>query len=348
MKHILLRSVSLVLGTLVAAQLYAGPIEGIREESSVGFDFAYYPGDQKGYGVSDGAFAPISYDVIEGSGATGERDLGSSVGGVELKGYYTHRWIIPALRWSSGALAGGNNVTVQSTTGLSPISVTQQLRLTVTPVALFQVTGGATAGTGWNAQIFDGLGSVDPVTGEVDDASFEGVVFQAFAGATVQFDLAAVVPGEWNHVVAVWSPEWTFQSLSGIGENDAWSFEADGGDNYRGWTQENTLFLGYQPPDMALKTTGLLLETKKMVGASVDRGEALAPVDWDPGFRSVQLAVVLNFGFGEGHSLTVLPQLSRERLATDETIFNAAVQSRETVGAYQDFYRVAVSYRRAL
>lgn len=324
----------------------------VTTTSSVGFDMAYYFADQQGFGLSDGEFAPITYQVREpddGSVDDGERALGGSWGGLEPKAYYTHSWRIPALQWSDGPLAADNNVSIRSQTGVSPISVTQDIRAVVTPVAVLQFTAGTTLGTGWNIQIFDGLGLVDETSGEVDPASFEGLVVRSYVGGTFQFDLAAVFPGEWNHVVTVVSPQWTYNLLTTAGSDEAWSFEADSGANYNGWTYRTTAFLGYQPP-LALNTVGVLYEGTQLVGAAVERARDAAPADFDPGFRDDRLSLVTNFGFGDNqqHSLTIVGQFRRNRLASEDTIFLQGVQRRETVGGYWDFYRVAVQYRLAL
>lgn len=336
----------------MATLVVAPAVAEVEQQRSTGFDFAYYPGDQQGRDVSDGGFAPLSYQVAEPDGGVGDgqRSLGTTWGNVELKGYYQHSWIIPALRWSDGALAANNNVTIRSTTGVSPISFTQEVRAIATPVALLQFFGGGLVGTGWNLQLFDGLGTVDTTNGEVDPGSFEGVVLRGFVGGTFQFDLAAVVPGEWNHVVTVISPQWTYSTFTGAENNQPWTFEADDGTNYNGWRYKTTAFLGYQPPLPRLRTIGLLYEGEQTVGAALDHARETAPADFDPGFRTDKLGLVMNFVLGdeELHSLTVLPQLQRNRLPSDATIFNDGAQRRETIGSYWDFFRVAVQYRYTL
>ncbi|MFW5696052.1 MAG: hypothetical protein ACOCYB_12850 [Alkalispirochaeta sp.] len=343
--------VAVLLGLGLTGLVYSQDAE-IEQVSSVGFDFAYYPGDQEGSGVTDGGFAPLSYQTVEpdGGAADDERVLGTTWGNVELKGYYQHAWIMPALRWGDGALSANNNLTLRSTTGVSPISVTQEVRAVLTPIAFLQFTAGGLVGTGWNLQIFDGLGEVDLSDGSVDDGSFEGAVLRGFLGGTFQFDFAAIFPGEWNHVVTVFSPQWTYSALTGAEADVAWSFEADDGTNYRGWEYKTTAVLGYQPPWEAVSIVGVLYEGERLIGNAVDRARAAAPEDFDPGFRTDRLALLANFALGEErrHSLTVLPQFQRNRLPSEETIYNEGVQRRETVGSYWDFYRVAVQYRFAL
>ncbi len=340
-----------LLAIMVAVPLTA-QAPRIEQTSSVGFDFAYYPGDQEGYNVSDGGFAPLSYTTVEpdGGAADDQRELGTTWGGVELKGYYQHSWIVPTLRWSDGPVAAGNNVTVRATTGVSPVSVTQEVQAILTPIAFLQFTAGGSIGTGWSLQTFDGLGEVNMTDGSVDSSSFEGAVVRGFAGGTFQFDLAAIFPGEWNHVITAFSPLWTYSTLTGADRDRAWAFEADGGTNYRGWKFKTTAVLGYQPPGDALTIVGILYEGDRLIGDAVDRARAAAPADFDPGFRTDRLALLANFALGDEqrHSLTVLPQFQRNRLVGETTIFNAGAQRRETVGSYWDFYRVAVQYRYAL
>ncbi|MEX2444115.1 MAG: hypothetical protein WD492_10940 [Alkalispirochaeta sp.] len=275
-----LRGLSLVVvGALgiagAAPSLAAEEMEQIR---SLGFDATYQVGDQQGVGVDDGGFAPISYAVRESPYAdgSGTRPVGTGWGGVEFKAFYEHRWVIPALRWGSGKLFADNNISVRSRTGVSPISATQEIRITATPVAFLNAYAGASIGTGWNVQVFDGLGEVDPDTGEIDDASFPGAVVRAFTGGTLQFDLAAVFPGEWNHVVTVVSPQFTYSALSSAGSAAAWSFENDEGTNYNGWTRHLTAVLGYQPPFPIVGTVDVLFESEQLVGSAVDRAEESA------------------------------------------------------------------------
>ncbi len=57
--------------------------EGVERSTSLMIEGAYYFDDNRGYGVSDGGFAPISYTPVEPTGFTPigndeGRDLGSS------------------------------------------------------------------------------------------------------------------------------------------------------------------------------------------------------------------------------------------------------------------------------
>ncbi len=321
----------------------------IEQTQSIGFDSTYQVGDQQGFGVSDGAVAPISYEVREpeNPSAPGSRSLGTTWGGAEFKAMYDHQWIVPALRWTPHRLFADNNITIMSRTGISPISATQALRVTATPVALLKVYAEASIGTGWNLQVIDGLGEVDPDTGEIDDRSFPGVVTRGALGGTFQFDLAAVFPGEWNHVVIALTPQFTYSALSSVDGGTAWSFENDEGDNYNGWSRQFTTILGHQPPYPSVSTVGLLYESEQLFGTAVDQAEETASANFEAGFRTDRLGLLIDLRLGSSrrHAVTVVPQIQRNRLVSEATVFKAGLQRRETVGSYWDFYRVVLQYR---
>jgi hypothetical protein len=143
------------------------------------------------------------------------------------------------------------------------------------------------------------------------------------------------------------SPRFTYGVLSSVDPTTAWSFENDAGVNYNGWSRQVTAVLGYQPPIPAVGTLGLLYESEQLLGDALERAEESASGDFEPAFRTdrVGLLIRLRLGDNGAHSLSVIPQIQRNRLPSDSTIFNASVQRRDTVGSYWDFYRVAAQYR---
>ncbi len=70
--------------------------EGVERSTSLIIEGAYYFDDNKGYGVSDGGFAPISYTPVEPIGFTPSgndegRDLGSGWGSAEAQVLLNHK-----------------------------------------------------------------------------------------------------------------------------------------------------------------------------------------------------------------------------------------------------------------
>jgi hypothetical protein len=105
-------------------------------------------------------------------------------------------------------------------------------------------------------------------------------------------------------------------------------------------------FLGYQMPWM-LDTAGVLVETRQNLGYVRD----LSPMDsggWGSDHVEITLSPLLNFAFSDSGSLTILFEFRRERLYDEPSIFANYFRNREAVGAYWDFYRIALSYTRML
>jgi hypothetical protein len=123
---------------------------------------------------------------------------------------FAARWKIPFLQGES-PLTSGNNIALKFDANLSPISagLAGDAVLTVAPFLSFTV--GAMTGTGWNYDLFGkvplvGIGlnrkmnDGDPKD-DVSGNGLDGAVWNVHAGNTLQFDFAAILPGDWNHVV---------------------------------------------------------------------------------------------------------------------------------------------------
>ena len=342
------------LAALMVAALLAAPLRGsadgapgIERSTSLSIDGAYYLPDHEGYGVTNGGFAPITYSPLAAPpGYTltppdEGRSLGSSWGPAEIQVKLRHTIKVPFLT-GSGPLTAGNHAAFSITGALTPVSARLELGATLTPVAFLNLYAGTMIGTGWNIGLFDGLGLNADGTGIPDPRSFPGIVITPWAGGTFQFDLAALIPGDWNHVVTVLSPRLRYSWFSGAQRGQAWMWEADEGENFNGWKLLGSYFLGYRMP-LVLDTVGLLLEAERHLGYAAGLSR-MAGGGWGSDFTYLTLGSVTNFALGERSSLAVLLQFQRERLYSEDSIFDAYYQTREYAGAYWDFYRVAFSY----
>ena len=330
---------ALVLSTTAGA-------EGVERSTSFSIEGAYYLPDNTGFGVSDGGFAPITYTPEENPGYTFDagidegRDLGSTWGPAEIQFLLTHRIRVPFLV-GSGALTSGNNATFSFTGALTPVSTRLEARVNLTPIAFLDFYAGAMVGTGWDIGLFNGMGAVED-TGTAESASFGGVVTESWVGGAFQFDLAALVPGDWTHVVTLVSPKLQYAWYSGADKGQPWTWEADNGENFNGFMFYGTYFIGYQMP-LALDTVGILVETEQNLGYVKDL-DATEGKDWGSDHVLITLGPVFNFTLSESSSLAVLLQFRRERLYGVSTIFEPFFKNRDQIGTYWDFYRVAFSY----
>ncbi len=239
-------------------------------------------------------------------------------------------------------LTSGNNLAFRLTGALSPVSLRFEGQATLTPVAFFNIFAGTMLGTGWDLGFVNGMGLNADGTGIPGSESFQGVVSNVWLGSTLQFDLGAVVPGDWWHILVLFRTKLQYAAYSAARRNQAWMWEADGGENFNGFTFQTTSFLGYQMP-LVLNTVGILLTTTQNIGY-VRNLSPMADGGWGSDFIRIVVAPMFSFTLSNSSSLTVLLELQRERLYDEPGIFANYFRNRSAVGSYWDLYRVAFSY----
>jgi len=320
--------------------------EGLERSTSLSLEAAYYFPDHQGYGVSNCGFAPISYSPVPVPpsfpiGPDQGRALGSTWGPAEIQVLLSHEIQVPFLV-GRGALTKGNNAAFSITGALTPVSVRLELGAELTPIAFLSFFAGAMAGTGWDIGLFNGMGLNADGSGVPESASLQGLVLKSWFGGTFQFDLAALIPGDWSHVVTLLSPSLQYAWFSRAAKGQAWMFEADIGENFNGWKLLGSYFLGYKMP-LVLELAGLLLETEQNIGYVHELSPAVGG-GWGSDFLLLTMSPVLSFRLSERSTLAVLFQFRRQRLYTPDSVFYAFYANRKYAGTYWDFYRIAFSY----
>lgn len=339
---------------------FSGIAEGVEHSTSIGAEFAYYFDDNAGYGQVGGFVAPdytpaedpdfVYADEDYGNQEPGK--LGSGWGSVELQAFLKHRMKFPFLQ-GDNPLVAGNNATVNFDLYVAPVAAYGKASVTITPIAFLNFNIGGLLGTGWYAGLFNGVGN--NVNGELLTDSFPGAVAELFSSATFQFDLDAIVPGEWNHVVTQLNWKFTYKHFTtdhATEEKLPWQWLADDGENLNGMIFEGTYFLGYQMPLM-IDTVGFLVETSRMIGenstlspmAGADGDESTtADNGWGSDFVSVTFGPVVNLKFDDHNNLTALVQFKTDKDFTDDSIFNRYYQNRVYEDTFTRFYRIALAY----
>jgi hypothetical protein len=277
---------------------------------------AYYPPNTEAYGITTG-FSPIDTTVYPAGAA--QRVLGTGWGSAKAKAILSEEIAFPFLR-ADGSLFDGNNVTVTVSGELSPVSVNAVAEASLTPIAFLKLGLGAAVGTGWSIG-FVGL-ALNPSSDAqaLQEIPLGGAVWRAWGTATLQFDLAALLPGDWNHVVAVASPTLQYWACTAAAEGEAWLWEADDGYDFNGWKLKGTYFLGYQMP-LVLNTVGVLVETEQWLGA-VAASSTIASGGWGSDFVSLNVGPLFNFSLGKKSRIAVIVQFMTAQKWTDATTQN--------------------------
>ncbi|QQO09986.1 hypothetical protein [Breznakiella homolactica] len=248
----------------------------------------------------------------------------------------------PILR-GENPLFAGNNIAASATAEISPVSVNAVGRVSLTPVAFLQVNAGGRAGSGWNMPLGTGIG-INRRTGqhdaETDGSAFNGLLWAAWAGTTLQFDLAAVIPGDWNHVVAMAYNEINYRGYSAAEKDEAWYFENDEGENMNGFTFYGSYVLGYQMPiffNMAAFMAELHMSFYDTPGRDL----------WGDDLPRWVFSGLFNFKIIENLEAALIVQFRTMRNFTSETEDYEFYQDRRMVNSgskyHLEFYRVALN-----
>lgn len=206
----------------------------------------------------------------------------------------------------------------------SPVSTKLGLKGRWLPLPFLVLSAEATAGTAWNIPIAYGLMfnklSAEPPKQDLVPADFDGLVWSVEAGGTFQFDLAAIVPGDWSHVVLLTYHGAKYRAFTAASADESWLFEADTGENRNGWNYYGNAFLGYQMP-LWLNTIGFIAEADLYLYDTSGRKA------WGDHLPRWTIGALGNITLAPSLSMALLAQIQSKRQ------FTAATQDYEF---YQD------------
>jgi len=279
----------------------------------------------------------------------------------EAKLGYTHTFRFPVLK-GDNPLTEDNNFKLQLTAEASPISINGLVKAVLTPIAFLEFSAGGRLGAGWPLNLFgsDIYGTGLNIQGislnarnagystEYKGSAFDALLWKTWLGGTFQFDLAALVPGDWNHVVFLSYHEINYHANTSAGANEAWYFENDDGENLNGFNYYGNFVIGYQMP-IFLSMVAILAEMNQNLYDTPGRSL------WGDDLTRWHLSGILNFTITEKFGIALITQFRTRRNFTNfdehaEDKPHLHFQSRilDTSNPLRlEFYRVAaiVSYK---
>jgi hypothetical protein len=292
-------------------------------------------------------FAVSSFQAFSEESAaeiTSDRTITVSVSSLpEAKLSFIQGFTFPVFRGGS-FLTAGNNIRTTLTAEVSPVSVNGIVEGILTPVAFLQAAAKLRIGSGWNINLFGGdlygIGinrAAADGKAETSGSAFDGVQWKAHFGGALQFDLAAVFPGDWNHVVFRSYHEINYGAYSAASKNDSWFFE-NVGENKNGFGYYGNFLAGYQMP-IFLNTAAILVEMEKSFYDIPGRDR------WGDDLIRWTFSAVFNFTVTDWFDAALIPQWRTVRNYTDpdpEALFyqNRALDRADPIRL--EFYRAAV------
>jgi hypothetical protein len=249
----------------------------------------------------------------------------------EAKLIFSQSFTFPFLQ-GSGALTKDNNITTVLSAEVTPVSMNGKGEFIWTPLAFFLATGGGQVGSGWNMPLGNGIGinrpenENDPLPrkAKIDGSPFDGLLWATWGAGTLQFDLGAVIPGEWTHILFQTRQEFRYAAYSRAENGQSWVFENNAGENQNGWNYYAQYILGYQMPQSpVLDTIAFMAELEKPLYSTP--GEAY----WGGNLGSWFFSTLINF--------TVHPRLSAALVIQTRTYRNHGSSNfRNSDYFYQD------------
>jgi hypothetical protein len=226
---------------------------------------------------------------------------------LEVKLGFTEHFCFPFLQGES-SLTEDNNVDLALSAEISPVSFNLIAEAVWTPIAFFQLTTGCSIGSGWNIELSGskiyGIGlnrSNAQGEAEYSGSAFDGLLWKAQAGAVLQFDLAALYPGDWNHIVAQTSHEINYRGYSRAKKGESWYYEGDYGENINGFNYYGNLIIGYQMP-LFINTAALMAEADLYLYNTPNRSR------WGDDKIRWTFSAITNFAISEKFEITLAAQ----------------------------------------
>ena len=261
-------------------------------------------------------FAPVLIPGDEAGGFSASTDLEIQLSTVpEAKIRINQSFTFPFLQGSS-PLTEDNNIEFTISADISPVSLAGIGEITLTPAAFFQIAGGGQAGSGWNMALGNGIGLRGPGAvdqglrkAKIDGNPFDGLIWQAWGAGILQFDLGAVFPGPWNHVVFQTRQEFRYSAYTRAGPNDYWIFEGDDGENRNGWKYRPSYTLGYMMPQSpVLNFVGFMAEMEKPLYNGIEGAE-----NWGEGLEKWVFSGLFNFSINPRFDTLLAIQMRTRR-----------------------------------
>jgi hypothetical protein len=286
----------------------------------------------------------------ESEGITSGSDLLLQVSSLpEAKLGFTQSFTFPFLQ-GSNPLTENNNISLALTGEVSPISLNGLAEAVWTPIAFIEISAGGRIGSGWPLNLFGGdiygIGLNQPDAegyAEYNGSGFDGLLWKVQAGGAFQFDLGAIFPGDWNHVLFRTYHEINYHGYTRAKANESWYFEDDDGENINGANYYGNFFLGYQMP-IFLNLVGFLAEMELYLYDTPNRAI------WGDDLIRWTFSGILSFQITEQFGFALLAQFWTRRNFI-ESDWEKLYYRNRTVNTSNpqrlEFYRVAaaVTYR---
>ena len=284
-------------------------------------DAAYYP--KSDFVPGDDHFAPI----------TGLYDL------FVFRITANAEYLLP-INFGDHWLFEESNILFQTSGELTPVTFRTQQSFIFLPVPFFELQTGFALGLGWNFGSIISLYEYNQVTHQYQKLStFKNVCLEYFFKATLQFDLGAVLPGDWKHVLMIIDYKAFYRGLTNVAEDSIYTWQATKGLT-NGWQYDSNIIIGYQLP-LKFYRTGFITEfTGYYASSAYEQYNA----NFNGGFCTISISPFFQIKFEENNTLSILLEFSSRRSFKEPHKLDSEELTLTYAGREWFFNRIGLSW----
>lgn len=242
-------------------------------------------------------------------------------------------------------LMRGNNINFKIGTEITPVTIDGKFNITWTPLAFLELFAESKIASGWKlSDKLMGIALNENQGGKshYTPLNFSKAVYSFSLGGTFQFDLGAVIPHDWSHVVFKTDHYALYRAMTGVNSETSWVYRADEGTNRNGWRYMSSYVVGYQMP-IFLNLIAMKIDVEKKLFASP---AGLDSTKWGENLFITTFGPVINFNIKKDYNILLLAQWTTGPVytSTDPEIFyqNNVLDSNKKTQV--KFYHVGIMF----
>ena len=217
----------------------------------------------------------------------------------------TQNFKVPLMQFDN-PLTKDNNINFKIGAELSPISFEGKFGIVWTPIAFLEFYTESRVGSGWNIKTLYGLALNKNNAGKSNyiPLNFSKSIYSFSFGGAFQFDLGAVIPNDWSHVVFRTDQAALYKAMSGVDSETSWLYQADSGENRNGWKYQASYLIGYKMP-IFLDLIAMKIDVEKKLFASP---KGLDNKKWGEDLFLTTFGPIINFNIKKDYNIMLLAQ----------------------------------------
>ncbi|UTC66213.1 MULTISPECIES: hypothetical protein [unclassified Treponema] len=217
----------------------------------------------------------------------------------------TQSFKVPLMQFDN-PLTKDNNINFKVGAELSPISFEGKFGIVWTPIAFLELYTESRIGSGWSIKNLHGIALNEHNAGKSKyiPLNFAKAIYSFSFGGAFQFDIGAVIPNDWTHVIFRTDQYALYRAMSGVKSDTSWVFQADSGTNRNGWKYMSSYIAGYKMP-IFLDLIAMKIDVEKKLFNSP---KGFNNKKWGEDLFLTTFGPIINFNIKKDYNIMLLAQ----------------------------------------